>query len=153
MRQGRLLLLGLDGSGKSTLADRVEGEVTDRRHREDCYYRRYTLEIPGAYVENHWMHSIIIMLAQNQASSMALLLDGITQTSYYSSGYVRAFTIPSLGVLTKAGGLTPEQRGDGLRKLEEAGCSEVIALDTVTGEGLEAFDEWSYAHTALSGCA
>ena len=49
---------------------------------------------PGRYIENHWMHSIIIMLAQNQASAMLMLLDGSTCESFYSSGYARAFTCP-----------------------------------------------------------
>lgn len=56
------MLAGLRRSGKSTLADIVEGEVSDHRHREDCYFRTRTFEVPGGYVENHWMAKEIIML-------------------------------------------------------------------------------------------
>lgn len=142
------MLLGLDGAGKSTIADAVEGEPSDHRHREDCCYRRRTFEVPGAYVENHWMHNIILMLAQNQADSMVVLVDGSTLESYYSSGYVRAFTVPCLGVLTKVEGLSEELREAGLRKLADAGCAEAICLDTRTGEGMERLEEWIDAHRA-----
>lgn len=99
------MLAGLRRSGKSTLADIVEGEVSDHRHREDCYFRTRTFEVPGGYVENHWMAKEIIMLGHNQACSMALLLDGTTLESLYSAGYARAFSIPTLGVVTKCEGL------------------------------------------------
>ena len=71
----RLMIIGLPGSGKSTISDLVEGEPSDHQHREDCLYRSRSFEVPGSYIENHWMHSIVIMLSQNQASGVLLLID------------------------------------------------------------------------------
>lgn len=144
----RLMVIGLDGSGKSTLADLVEGAESNHAHREDCFYRTRCFEVPGRYIENHWMHSIIIMLAQNQASALLMLLDGQTGETFYSSGYARAFTCPCLGVLTKAP-LEDEARAAGVAKLEAAGCTEVLCVSTETGEGTEELLEWVAAH---SGC-
>ena len=77
----RLMIIGLPGSGKSTISDLVEGETSDHQHREDCLYRSRSFEVPGSYIENHWMHSIVIMLSQNQASGVLLLIDGAARRS------------------------------------------------------------------------
>lgn len=138
----RHMLAGLRRSGKSTLADIVEGEVSGHRHREDCYFRTRTFEVPGGYVENHWMAKEIIMLGHNQACSMALLLDGTTLESLYSAGYARAFSIPTLGVVTKCEGLGEAERKEGTRLLQEAGCREVLCTSAKTGEGIEDYRTW-----------
>ena len=143
MRGGRVMLVGLDGCGKSTLADVVEGAPSDHRHREDCYYRDLTLEVPGRYVENHWMHNIVIMLAQNQASALCLLVDAATLETYYSSGFAKATTVPSVGLLTKCDQVSEEARERGLAALLDAGVGEAWCLSTATGEGLERFSEWA----------
>lgn len=72
MSTKRVMLIGLDGSGKSTLADLVEGGESNHAHREDCYYRERCFEVPGRYIENHWMHGIILTLAQNQAARVVV---------------------------------------------------------------------------------
>lgn len=141
MSNKRLMVIGLDGSGKSTLADLVEGGESNHAHREDCYYRERCFEVPGRYIENHWMHSIIIMLAQNQASAMLMLLDGSTCESFYSSGYARAFTCPCLGVLTKAPA-DADARAKGIAKLAAAGCTEFLCVSTKTGEGVGELLDW-----------
>ena len=136
------MLVGLKRTGKSTLADLIEGEVSDHRHREDCYFRTRTFEVPGGYVENHWMAKEVIMLGHNQACSQALLLDGSTLESLYSAGYARAFTIPTLGVITKCEGLGEEERQAGVQKLTEVGCREILCLSAKTGEGIDSYVRW-----------
>lgn len=142
MSAKRVMVIGLEGSGKSELSDLIEGEVLDRVHREDCCYRKQSFLVPGRYIENNWMHSIVLMLAQNQASAMVLLIDGKTLESRYSSGYVRAFTVPCLGVLTNVSGLSERARTQGLAMLKAAGCKETLCVSTDTGEGIEAFMRW-----------
>ena len=139
----RVMIVGLDGAGKSTLADAIEGAPSDHRHREDCFYRERCFETPGRYVENHWMHNALIMLAQNQACGMVLLIDGETGESLFSSGYARAVTVPCLGVLTKCERLDGEAREAGLAKLRDAGCGEAICLSTATGEGMQELLDWA----------
>lgn len=145
----RVMVVGRDGAGKSTLADLLEGEASDHRHREDLLYRGTCLEVPGRYVENHWMHSIILMLAHNQASAVLFLIDGTTLESFYSSGYARAFTAPCLGVLTKCADLSGERRAQGMGLLDAMGCRERLAVDTATGEGVSELLAWVRVH----GCA
>lgn len=140
------MVVGLDGAGKSTVADLIEGEPSDHRHREDLYYRSRVLEVPGRYIENHWMHNTILMLAQNQAAAALFLIDGDTLESFYSSGYARAFTIPCLGVLTKCAHLTPEERARGMERLVDAGCSEALVVSTETGQGVRELLAWIDGH-------
>ena len=139
---GRFAFIGLDGSGKSTLADLVEGCSSDHKHREDCYYRPHTLEIPGHYVENHWMHNVILMLLHNQACAFVLLLDGTTRLSYYSSGFAKATRKPSLAVVTKCDVLDEAQREEARMLLADTGCHELLFLSTRTGEGICEFKQW-----------
>ncbi len=136
------MIVGLAGAGKSTISDLVEGEQSSHQHREDCFYRTCCFEVPGSYVENQWMHSILIMLSQNQASAVLLLIDGATGQTLYNSGFARAFNEPCLGVLTKCDLLDEAQRARGLALLADAGCDETLCVSRETGEGLEALMNW-----------
>ncbi len=136
------MIVGLAGAGKSTISDLVEGEQSSHQHREDCFYRTCCFEVPGSYVENQWMHSILIMLSQNQASAVLLLIDGVTGQTLYNSGFARAFNEPCLGVLTKCDLLDEAQRARGLALLADAGCDETLCVSRETGEGLEALMNW-----------
>lgn len=136
------MIVGLAGAGKSTISDLVEGEQSSHQHREDCFYRTCCFEVPGSYVENQWMHSILIMLSQNQASAVLLLIDGVTGQTLYNSGFARAFNEPCLGVLTKCDLLDEAQRARGLALLADAGCDETLCVSRETGEGLEALMSW-----------
>lgn len=146
MRDGRLMVAGLDGSGKSTVADLVEGQTSNHAHREDCLYRDRSFEVPGRYMENHWMHNIVLMLACNQAAAALFLQDGTASESVYSAGYARALALPCLGVLTKCGGLDEAARARGLDFLAQAGCRETLCLATETGEGVPELLEWVRSH-------
>lgn len=138
----RLMIIGLPGSGKSTISDLVEGAPSDHRHREDCFYRTRSFEVPGGYIENHWMHSIVIMLSQNQASGVLLLIDGASGETLYSSGFARAFNEPCLGVLTKCDQLDEGERERGLSRLADAGVDAALCLSTTTGEGVDELLDW-----------
>ena len=138
----RLMIIGLPGSGKSTVSDLVEGGASDHRHREDCLYRTRSFEVPGSYIENHWMHSIVIMLSQNQASGVLLLIDGASGETLYSSGFARAFNEPCLGVLTKCDQLSEGERERGLAKLVDAGVDAALCLSATTGEGVNELLDW-----------
>ncbi len=149
--EDRLMIIGLVGAGKSTISDLVEGEASDHRHREDCFYRTSCFEVPGSYIENQWMHSILIMLSQNQASAVLLLIDGATGQTLYNSGFARAFNEPCLGVLTKCDLLEESQRERGCALLAEAGCDEVLCVSAETGEGLDALMTWVRANVPVVG--
>lgn len=142
MSEKRIMVVGLDGAGKSTVADLIEGAASDHRHREDCLYRSRCFEVPGRYVESAWMRNIVIMLGQNQASAAVLLLDGATLESRYSSGYARAFSVSTLGILTKASALSEDERRLGVRLLADAGCEDAIPLDARTGDGAAELMSW-----------
>lgn len=138
----RWIVIGLEGSGKSAICNYIEGEETKSKINGDLKYRGNTLEVPGNYIENTWMNNIIIMLAQNQAKANIFLIDGDTLMSLYPPKFVKAFTKPSIGIITKSDLLNHDRRKEAKNILEELGCSKNIFLSFKTREGLDELSNW-----------
>lgn len=120
------LIIGLPSSGKTTIAEILEGEEIEKKSSQEIRYRKNSIEVPGMFLENNWMHSIIITVAQNQAKGMFLLMDGAKPKSHYSPGFSQAFNIPVIGVVTKCDEGTSESIQDAERKLLDAGTSKIL---------------------------
>lgn len=138
----RWVIVGLENSGKSTLCDYIENEKSKRVNTQDLRYRKKTLEVPSSYLENTWMNNIIIMLAQNQGKGNIFLLDGARIKSMYSPAYAKAFTKPTIGVVTKSDLLEEKGRLKAKKILEEVVCDKIIFLSFVTNEGINELSDW-----------
>ena len=138
----RWIVVGLEGSGKSTICDLIEGESHSRKKTQDLFYRPKTLEVPAAYLENAWMNNIIIMLAQNQGKANIFILDGSKLESMYSPRYAKAFTKPSLALVTKADLMDQKDRVKALKIMEDLECDQVVFYSDLTKEGLADLQEW-----------
>lgn len=138
----RWIVIGLEGSGKSEVCNYIEGEETKSKINGDLKYRGNTLEVPGNYIENTWMNNIIIMLSQNQAKANIFLIDGETLMSLYPPKFVKAFTKPSIGIITKSDLLNEDKRIKSKKILEELGSSNNIFISFETKEGLDELSNW-----------
>lgn len=138
----RWIVIGLEGSGKSEICNYIEGEEIESKINGDLKYRKNTIEVPGNYIENTWMNNIVIMLAQNQAKANIFLIDATSLISLYPPKFAKAFTKPSLGVITKSDLLNHDKRIKANKILEELGCSNNIFLSFETKEGIDELSNW-----------
>lgn len=134
-------MAGADPLSAAKVADLVEGAPTPFPGRQDCLFRDRTILVPGRYVESHWMHGILLMLAQNQAGSLLLVEDARGPWSHWSAGFARATTVPALGVVVADGSGSP-----GIARAEwslrEAGCDSVVRLPDDDGQASVLLRGW-----------
>lgn len=142
MIKKRWVVVGLDGSGKGEICDYIEAEKKIRSKSSELIYRKNTIQVPAAYLENTWMNNIIIMLAQNQGKANIFLLDGRSLDSMYSPSFAKAFTKSSLGIVTNSENMSIEKRQKALDLIEKIGCEKNIFLSFQTNEGFDQLDSW-----------
>lgn len=94
----RNLLIGPTGCGKTTLAHTLDGTDRPLRRTQDVIYGPETIDTPGAYVENAWMYSHLIAIAQN-ASHILMLVDQSWCQDVYPLDFAASFTKPVIGVI------------------------------------------------------
>lgn len=110
----RIMIMGPTGSGKTTLCHAFNGYEGPLRKTQDMIFGKYTIDVPGSYLDNPWMYKHLISAAQNNASQIVMLVDAAGMREVYSPGFAKVFTCPVTGVITKCG---PEE--EHARKCEE----------------------------------
>lgn len=121
MSRKRIMLVGPTGCGKTALAQVLDGTESTLRKTQTITYGKYTIDIPGSYIENTGMYKHLIATAQ-QASCLLLLADPTHTLGVYSPGFTKAFRIPVIGVITKSD----------LKEYSPGRCSHQLKLAGVT---------------------
>lgn len=141
MKKKRIMIIGPSRSGKTSLANVLEEEARPLKRTHDTIYRKRTLEIPSAYLENTWMYSHLIALAQD-AWCILMLVDQSQETDIYSPGFATAFRVPIVGVISKCD-LAPEKRAQAEDALARIGAaSAIFAVSAVTLEGMDQLKQY-----------
>lgn len=97
----RIMIMGPTGSGKTTLCRRFNGQDGSLRKTQDMIFGKYTIDVPGSYLDCPWMYKHLISAAQNNASQVVMLVDATNRQEVYSPGFAKAFACPVTGVVTK----------------------------------------------------
>lgn len=95
------MIMGPTGSGKTTLCHAFNEYHGPLRKTQDMIFGKYTIDVPGSYLDNPWMYKHLISAAQNNASQIVLLVDSTSMREVYSPGFAKVFTCPVTGVVTK----------------------------------------------------
>lgn len=141
MKKKRIMIIGPSRSGKTSLANVLEEEARPLKRTHDTIYRRHTLEIPSAYLENTWMYSHLIALAQD-AWCILMLVDPSQPSEVYSPGFATAFRVPVVGVIAKCD-LAPEKRAQAEAALRRIGAAPpYLAVSAVTLEGMDQLKQY-----------
>lgn len=98
--------MGPTGSGKTTLCHAFNEEDRPLRKTQDMIFGKYTIDVPGSYLDSPWMYKHLISAAQNNASQIVMLVDATSKREVYSPGFAKVFTCPVTGVITKC---SPEE--------------------------------------------
>ena len=105
----KVMVIGIGKSGKTALVDAINQVERKPRKTQDMIFGKYTIDVPGSYLENPWMYKHLISAAQNNAGHVLILVDQSNVTEIYSPGFARVFRCPVTGVIMKAD-LHPENR-------------------------------------------
>ena len=97
----RIMIIGPTGSGKTTLCYAFDNKKGPLRKTQDMIFGKYTIDVPGSYLDNPWMYKHLISAAQNYASQIVMLVDATGKREVYSPGFAKVFTCPVTGVITK----------------------------------------------------
>lgn len=95
------MVIGPTGSGKTTLCHKINGYDGPLRKTQDMIFGKYTIDVPGSYLDNPWMYKHLISAALNGASQIVLLVDAKSRREDYSHGFAKVFNCPVTGVITK----------------------------------------------------
>ena len=98
----KIMVIGTGKSGKTSLVNALNGCEGPLRKTQDMIFGKYTIDVPGSYLENPWMYKHLISAAQNNACHVLILVDQSNVTEVYSPEFARVFRCPVTGVITKA---------------------------------------------------
>ena len=138
----KIMVIGTGKSGKTALVDAINGEKRPASKTQDMIFGKYTIDVPGAYLENPWMYKHLISAAQNNAGHILILVDQSNPVDKYSHGFAKVFRYPVTGVITKCD-LHPENEETCRKQLKYIGVEEpYFRVSVKTGEGIEELKEY-----------
>lgn len=100
--------MGPTGSGKTTICHALDQKKGPLHKTQDMIFGKYTIDVPGSYLDNPWMYKHLISAAQNHASQIVLLVDATGSREVYSPGFAKVFNCPVTGVITKCAPDSPQ---------------------------------------------
>lgn len=114
MRKNKIMIMGGERTGKTMLANALNGIPDLPRRTSHMIYGKYTLDVPGSYLECPWMYQHPIA-AQQDACCVLMLCAADMKKRSYPPGFAESFRIPVLGVITKV-----DLGEEGIRQCEQA---------------------------------
>jgi ethanolamine utilization protein EutP len=143
MRKKRIMVIGPSNCGKTTLVNALNDDERPTRKTQNIIYGKYTIDVPGSYIENSWMYKYIISAVQD-ASHVLILVDQSNCKEVYSPGFARVFRCPVIGVITKID-LMPENEEMCNRQLTQIGVpNPYYKISVPTGKGISALKEYLF---------
>lgn len=138
----KVMVIGQGKSGKTSLVNAINGVDRPPRKTQDMIFGKYTIDVPGAYLENPWMYKHLISAAQNNAAHILILVDQSNCVEKYSPGFARVFRCPVTGVITKCD-LNPENEETCIRQLRKIGCKgKIFKVSVKEGIGIEELKDY-----------
>lgn len=116
------MVIGPTNCGKTTLVHALNDHEGPIKKTQNLIYGKYTIDVPGSYIENAWMYKYLISAVQD-ASHVLILVDQSKCANVYSPGFAKVFRCPVIGVITKVD-VNPENEANCLRQLQQIGVQE-----------------------------
>jgi len=132
----KVLMVGSVACGKTTLCQRLNGMIQEYKKTQAVEVIGHTIDTPGEYLERRAYFSALVVTAA-EADEVLFLLDPTQDRYLYSPGQAAAFSVPVVGVVTKADIATEQQLKDGRELLEMAGAAPIFTISAVSGTGLD----------------
>jgi len=146
----RIMVVGPGQAGKSSLCNVLNDSDRPLKKTQDVIYGKYTIDTPGAYIENAPMYRYLIATAQG-AACVLILVDQSRPVEVYPPGFAKVFTCPVFGVITKAG-TTPDNQGWCRGQLQKIGVYEpYFSIDLPAGTGVRQLKDCLFEIQGITG--
>jgi ethanolamine utilization protein EutP len=136
----RIMLMGSSACGKTTLIQRLNGQEIDYQKTQAIEIINTTIDTPGEYLENRALYKALVVTAA-EAELILFVQDATDERFRFSPGQAMMFSVPVMGVASKADLATSEQVQAARDLLELAGAQEIYVTSAMTGEGCDALME------------
>ena len=136
----KLFLCGRSEAGKTTLTQAIKGE--DVHYVKTQYIKTWdiTIDTPGEYAETKSL-AMAPGIFSFDSDVVGLLCGADEPYNLFDPAIVGVVNRPLIGIITKID--EPNANVPMVRQwLEEAGCEEIFAVDSVTGRGVEELREY-----------
>ena len=136
----KLFLCGRSEAGKTTLTQAIKGE--DVHYVKTQYIKTWdiTIDTPGEYAETKSL-AMALGIFSFDSDVVGLLWGADEPYNLFDPAIVGVVNRPLIGIITKID--EPNANVPMVRQwLEEAGCEEIFAVDSVTGRGVEELREY-----------
>ena len=136
----KLFLCGRSEAGKTTLTQAIKGE--DVHYVKTQYIKTWdiTIDTPGEYAETKSL-AMALGIFSVDSDVVGLLCGADEPYNLFDPAIVGVVNRPLIGIITKID--EPNANVPMVRQwLEEAGCEEIFAVDSVTGRGVEELREY-----------
>ena len=136
----KLFLCGRSEAGKTTLTQAIKGE--DVHYVKTQYIKTWdiTIDTPGEYAETKSL-AMALGIFSFDSDVVGLLCGADEPYNLFDPAIVGVVNRPLIGIITKID--EPNANVPMVRQwLEEAGCEEIFAVDSVTGRGVEELREY-----------
>lgn len=132
----RIMLIGPSAAGKTTLIQRLRDEEIKYDKTQAVEYVGNFIDTPGEYMQQrgYWGS---LTITSHDADIIGLVQDSTSEDCWFSGGITTKFEKPVIGILTKIDSEESRQ-SQGRSYLELAGCRDIFAVSSYTGEGIEA---------------
>ena len=139
MVEDKILLVGSVGCGKTTLRQRLTGQDISYHKTQAVEAFGNVVDSPGEFFDSQRLQNALMVTACDVDT--VLILQDPLRESRYPPAFAARFNRAVIGVITKASLASQEQRMNATAALEQAGCPQVFAVDSVTGEGIDALKQ------------
>ena len=136
----KLFLCGRSEAGKTTLTQAIKGE--DVHYVKTQYIKTWdiTIDTPGEYAETKSL-AMALGIFSFDSDVVGLLCGADEPYNLFDPAIVGVVNRPLIGIITKID--EPNANVPMVRQwLDEAGCEEIFAVDSVTGRGVEELREY-----------
>ena len=136
----KLFLCGRSEAGKTTLTQAIKGENVHYVKTQYIKTWDITIDTPGEYAETKSL-AMALGIFSFDSDVVGLLCGADEPYNLFDPAIVGVVNRPLIGIITKID--EPNANVPMVRQwLEEAGCEEIFAVDSVTGKGVEELREY-----------
>ncbi len=131
----KLILIGRVAAGKTTLRQALMGEDLHYYKTQYIHYEDVIIDTPGEYTELRNLSGPLALYAY-EADVVGLVLSADEPYSIFNPNLTCIVNRPSIGIIT--GIDKPRANVERVRRwLKLAGCKQVFAVSSYTGEGIQ----------------